>query len=95
MRYRRVPAIDLEAMDGLWAVFSPATGETSLLNDESVAILELLDVGPGNTASITLALAEGDEAEAASLAPVIESAWPRLIEAGLVRAEPVGPTIRQ
>jgi len=80
----------VEAMGHLWVAFSPGTGETALLNDESASILELLEGGAGTTLSISAVLAEDSGLSSASLAEAVEACWPRLIEAGLVREQRTG-----
>jgi hypothetical protein len=77
-------------MGHLWVAFSPATGETALLNDESASILEVLEEGCGTTLSISVALSEDSGLPPASLVESIEACWPRLIEAGLVREQRAG-----
>lgn len=89
LRYERVEGLLAEPVGHYWAVYSPASGETALLNDECAAILEVLAAGAGDADTVSMALAEGDREEARAMAGVIEGAWPRLIEGGLVRA--VGP----
>ena len=84
-QYRRVEGVLAEPVGLLWAVYSPASGETALLNDESVAILEVLAAGPGDAKTVSATLSEGDRDDAVSIASVIEASWPRLIGAGLVR----------
>jgi PqqD family protein of HPr-rel-A system len=80
----------VEAMGHLWVAFSPATGETALLNDESASILEVLEAGAGTTLSICAELVEHSGLSPESLAETIEACWPRLIEAGLVREQRAG-----
>lgn len=75
----------IEPVGHLWAAFSGPSGETILLNDESAAILELLESGPSSSDEICSALASDSGLEAESLVDVVEACWPRLIEAGLVR----------
>jgi PqqD family protein of HPr-rel-A system len=41
-RFERVSSVSLESLGNVWAAFSPVSGETVLLNDESAAILEIL-----------------------------------------------------
>lgn len=91
MRYTRSEGLLVEALDKGWAAYSPATGETLLLNDESACILELLEAGaePSDTSAICAALAVDSELDEDALGKVVEAAWPRLIEAGLVREWPV------
>jgi HprK-related kinase A len=82
--YARVDGVLVEPLGHLWAAFSPASGETALLNDESAAVLELLESGPSDTEAVASRLAIDCDVGAASLSEVVESTWPRLIEAGLV-----------
>jgi PqqD family protein of HPr-rel-A system len=84
-RYARTEGVLLEPVGHLWAAFSAATGETALLNDETAAILEVLEPGQSeSSASIGAALAADIGVQADELAAVVEACWPRLIEAGLV-----------
>jgi PqqD family protein of HPr-rel-A system len=87
--WRRVDGILVESMGHLWAAFSPATGETALLNDESASILEVLEAGAADTATICARLAADSGLDAHDLAEIVEAAWPRLTEAGFVLAQPV------
>lgn len=73
----------------LWAAFSPASGETLLLNDESAAILEVLESGPAASEAVCNALACDSHLKAEALAESIEPSWSRLIEAGLVSEQHV------
>jgi PqqD family protein of HPr-rel-A system len=83
--YARADGMLIEPVGHLWAAFSPASGETALLNDESAAVLELLEGGPSGTEAMAALLADDSGVDAAALGEVVESAWPRLVEAGLVR----------
>jgi PqqD family protein of HPr-rel-A system len=94
-RWRRVDGIQIESMGHLWVAFSPATGETALLNDESASILEVLEAGAADTAAICTSLATDSGIDAHDLAEIVEAAWPRLVEAGLVREQPTGQAIAQ
>jgi len=87
-RFVRVTGVLIEPVGHLWATFSPATGETALLNDESAAILELLESDPAGTDAICATLASESCSDVVSLVELIEASWPRLIEAGLVREQP-------
>ena len=86
--YARADGVLVAAMGQVWAAFSAATGETSLINDESAAILELLEVGPGTTASISGALGADHDGSVDLRADQIDECWPRLLEAGFVREHP-------
>jgi PqqD family protein of HPr-rel-A system len=89
-RYVRTPGILIEPIGHLWAAFSPASGETALINDESAAILEVLECGACETAAVCSALALESQVDAEALQALVEASWPRLIEAGLVRPSDVG-----
>jgi PqqD family protein of HPr-rel-A system len=82
--YARRSGVELELLGQVWVAYSAATGETALLNDESAAILELLDAGADTTLKISSVLAEDCGVDPGALAETIEKCWPRLLEAGLV-----------
>lgn len=86
LAWSRVPGVLVEAVGRAWAAYSPATGETVLLNDESAAILEVLVNGPATTEAVAALLTVDTGIHAAELAVTLDAGWPRLIEAGLVRA---------
>lgn len=93
-RYARTEGVLLEPVGHLWAAFSPATGETALLNDETASILEVLEEGRSeSTASLCTTLATDSGIQADELAVVVEACWPRLIEAGLVEEAKAGQSI--
>jgi PqqD family protein of HPr-rel-A system len=83
--YARVDGLLIEPLGHLWAAFSPATGDTTLLNDEAVSILEVLSKGPATTPSVCEQLASDSGLSAESLSELVEGCWRLLIEAGLVR----------
>jgi PqqD family protein of HPr-rel-A system len=83
-RFARTEGVLIEPLGELWAVFSPSTGETALLNDESVAILEVLEAGAAGTEAVCSSLAEDSGIDAASLFDTVHGCWGKLIEAGLV-----------
>lgn len=84
-RYGRADGVLVEPMGHLWAAFSPLSGETTLLNDESAAILEVLELGAHDTPGVCAALAEDGGRDALHFAAAVTGGWPRLIEAGLVQ----------
>jgi PqqD family protein of HPr-rel-A system len=92
-RWCRVDGTLVEPIGHLWAAFSPATCETALLNDESASILEVLDAGAADTAAICADLSGDSGLDAQDLAVIVEAAWPRLLEAGLVRQQDLGPAV--
>ena len=83
--YRSIPGTRLEPLGDMWAAYSPMSGETQLLNDESAAILEWLmgcGVGSGLQAADSLSVDTG--LSAAELVPRIRLAWGPLAAAGLI-----------
>lgn len=89
-RYARVVGSQIEAIGGYWAAYSPLTGETAVLNDESAAILEILEAGPADTQQLCKELATDSGQPAEALEKLVDAAWITLREAGLVMqvAEP-------
>lgn len=79
-----VPGTRVEAMGDLWAAFSPASGETLLLNDTSVAILELLSEGAMPLPAIVERLARDVARPEGEIETLLRDHWPKIIEAGLV-----------
>ena len=72
-----------------WVAFSSLSGETHVLNDESVAIVELLDgVEPRSPSELCRALADECGVPVPELESTLAAAWGALIEAGLVREQP-------
>lgn len=89
-RYARVQGVLVEPLGQIWAAFSPASGDTVLVNDECAAVLEVLLLEPGDTERVCSALAADNQLDGPSLQTMVESSWPRLIEAGLVQVQSTG-----
>lgn len=87
-RFARVEGVLVEPVGHLWAAFSPATGETALLNDESASILELLESEPAGTDQICATLASDSGLPVSALVHLVEASWPKLVETGLIRELP-------
>lgn len=85
MRLVRVDDIVVEPLGSWWVAFSPASGESSLLNDESAAILEVLQDGPADALSVCSALAQDTGVPTEGLVSAVQAHWQQLIDAGLVR----------
>ena len=85
MRYGVVDGVLLESVGPLWAAFSPVSGETTLLNDESAAILEVVRGGPADTWSVCCDLASDAGLSAEALVPAVSAHWAQLLDAGLLR----------
>ncbi len=80
-----VPQTRVESVGNVWVAFSPASGETMFLNDESAAVVEILSQGPARPETVEATLAGDSGAAQAEVAAVLRESWPRLVEAGLVR----------
>lgn len=89
-RFQRAPGVLVEPLGEVWAAFSPASGETLILNNESVAMLEILDTGPATGVAVAGALADDIGLPESEVLPLVEAAWQRLVEAGLVLSESAG-----
>lgn len=85
-RFARVDGALVVPVGHLWAAFSPLTGETALLNDESAAILEILENGPADPDTVCTLLSADSGVGVGELTPIVGASWPALIDAGLVRA---------
>lgn len=92
-RYARTGGVLVEPLGHVWAAFCPASGETTLLNDESVAILEILESGALDEADVCAELASDCGIDVAMVKAQVESCWAKLIETGLVREERVARTM--
>lgn len=85
MQFERVQGVQVEALGEAWAAFSPINGQTSLLNNESAAMLEVLAAGPLRSDEVVALLAEDCGQPAESLVAVVYAHWERLVDGGLVR----------
>ena len=92
-QYQRITGTLIEPVGHLWVAFSPATGETILLNNESAAILEVLEAGTADTVAVTQALAADGVLAPDSVEQLVEDAWPELVASGLVREVRAGDTM--
>lgn len=84
-RYLRPEGVVVEAVGHLWAAFMPVSGETSLLNDESAAILDVLLEGPADTDEVCLRLAADSDLLPAEMAAAVAACWQQLVDVGAVR----------
>lgn len=87
-RYLRAPGVWVAPLgeDG-FAAYSALSGETHVVNPESVAVLEALDPDtPMTAASVCQRLAQEHGVAATELEDTLAMAWDSLISAGLVRA---------
>jgi PqqD family protein of HPr-rel-A system len=83
----RAPGVLIEDVDGAYAAFSALSGETHLLNEECVAVIELLDEDHALDAGTLCRLLSGQAGvPIAEIDQAVEGAWERLIEGGLIRS---------
>jgi len=75
-------------LGALWAVFSPCSGQTLLLNTEAAAILEVLREQPGDLAQVCQTLAMDTDLSASELQERCSDAWQQLLDAGLLEPAP-------
>lgn len=94
-RFARTDGILVEPIGHLWAAFSPVTGETALLNDESASILEVLELAPADTTGVCALLSLDSGIAPGELLELVKTSWTQLIEAGLVRELPEGSILAQ
>lgn len=84
--YARAPGVLTAPLGEGWVVFSSLSGETHLVNGESVAVIEALECDVAHsTAQVCETLAHEYEVPAAELAVTLAGAWGPLVEAGLIR----------
>lgn len=85
--YRAVAGARLEPAEPLWVAYSPASGQTHVLNDECAAMLEWLlnHDQPADSERLAVEFAADTGVPTDRLAETIELAWVPLKLAGLVR----------
>ena len=81
----RAPGVLTEPLGNGWVVFSALSGETHLVNDESVEVLNALDEhSPRSTHEVCHHLAVTFEVDVAEIEATLLGSWAVLIEAGLI-----------
>jgi PqqD family protein of HPr-rel-A system len=83
-RFACAAGLRVELLGDSWIAYSPLSGETMMLNDESAAVLEVLREAPGDIASVCRTLAADLDADPEQLMERIAPAWSLLIDNGLV-----------
>lgn len=78
----------------VWAVYSPLSGQTLMLNTEAVAMLEVLRDAPGDLASVCSVLATDGQHEADAIEAMCSGAWQQLLDAGLLEPALAADTFR-
>jgi PqqD family protein of HPr-rel-A system len=86
----RVPGVVVAGLDDGFVAFSPLSGETHLLNPESVAVLDALDSASAlTTVQVCEQLSQQFNTPAQELSDILAASWDTLVSAGLVRAMPL------
>ena len=90
-----MPGVLMEPLGEHWAVFSPASGESHLVNDTSAALLEIFKSNPAISLDRACALLAADVGlPVAEVEPLVTEALRTFVTAGLVRvvrvAQPQG-----
>jgi PqqD family protein of HPr-rel-A system len=88
MRLQRVPGLRLEPVGSMWAAYSPLSGRTSLLNDLSAAVLEVLDQGPASEEALFSTLSSDSATDVEMIQSLVTPAIKDLADAGLIRTCP-------
>lgn len=78
----------------VWAVYSPLSGQTLMLNTEAVAMLEVLRDAPGDLASVCSILAADGQHDACDIEARCSGAWQQLLDAGLLETVPADDACR-
>jgi PqqD family protein of HPr-rel-A system len=85
MPYHLVAGVLVEPLGDVWVAYSPASGETAMLNNECAAMLEVLREAPRDSASVGATLCEDCGVPAEQLLPMLEAHWQLLVGGGFVR----------
>jgi len=85
VRYGLVAGVLVEALGDGWVAYSPASGETAMLNNECAAMLEVLRETPRDSASVGATLSQDCGVPAEQLLPMLEAHWQLLVSGGFVR----------
>ena len=83
--FLRAPGVLTEPLGDGWVVYSALSGETHLVNGESVEVLNALDERrPRSAAEVCQSLAALFEVDVAELEATLSGSWAALVEAGLI-----------
>lgn len=84
--YKLVRGVSVRPVGQIWVAFSPASGETLLLNDESAAVLEVLIAhASAGAPEIISTLAADSGVDFPSIAARLADCWAHLVQSGLIR----------
>lgn len=91
--FHRVPGVLVESLGEFWACYSPASGQTHLLNDESAAVLEILGMHDAMSPSMVCQALGADSGVAVGeIEQTMTAAWRLLVDTGLIRQSLTGIT---
>ena len=86
----RAPGVLVAEIDDTWVAYSALSGETHLLNDTSVAILDLLSPEvPTSQASVCASLVADSGLPLHEVETLLSGVWDTFLSAGLARVAPV------
>jgi hypothetical protein len=87
MRYFvRAPGAHFAPLGDAWGAFSTLSGESHIVNDESVALVEALDESePRSAEDVCRVLAEEHVMHLEDMRPLLDQAWEGLLGTGLIR----------
>jgi PqqD family protein of HPr-rel-A system len=76
----------VEPMGEAWGVYSPLSGQTHLINEASLAVLEALqELGPVSVSGLCEALSNGTASEASDLTVPVQTALHTFLAAGVAQ----------
>ncbi len=82
----RAPGVLLAPVGDGWVAYSALSGETHLLNPETVAVVEALGMqDPVPSSIVCKTLSDECGVDVAELESTLQGAWGQLIDAGLIR----------
>ncbi len=88
LRLHAAEGVRLEPMGDFWVAYSPWSGLTTLLNTQSVAILEILGVDGATLSEVASALAESTGDDVGRIEGMVRAHLPDLQDAGLLERRP-------
>lgn len=86
--YRVRNGVAVAAIGEAWAAFSPASGDTQLLNDAAAAVLEVLEESAGTLQDVALVIASDVDQPLDAVEGSLQGAFSLLQAAGLIEEVP-------
>lgn len=88
LSYRVRSGVAVAAIGESWAAFSPASGDTQLLNDAAAAVLEVLEESPGTPQDVAQVIASDSDQPLDAVDEGLRGAFSLLQAAGLIEEVP-------